>query len=51
VYVERLAARNHQHEAYVFATGHSPFDTDERVRQVRKTLAFLEAHVPGVRAI
>jgi dipeptidyl aminopeptidase/acylaminoacyl peptidase len=51
VYVERLAARNHPHEAYVFATGHSPFDTDERVRQVRKTLAFLEQHVPGVRAI
>jgi dipeptidyl aminopeptidase/acylaminoacyl peptidase len=50
VYVERLAARNHPHEAYVFATGHSPFDTDERVRQVRKTLAFLEEHVPGVRA-
>ena len=51
VYVERLAARNHPHETYVFATGHSPFDTDERVRQVRKTLAFLEEHVPGVRAI
>ena len=51
VYVERLAARSHPHEAYVFATGHSPFDTDERVRQVRKTLAFLEEHVPGVRAI
>ena len=51
LYVERLAARNHPHEAYVFATGHSPFDTDERVRQVRKTLAFLGEHVPGVRAI
>jgi dipeptidyl aminopeptidase/acylaminoacyl peptidase len=49
VYVERLAERGHPHEAYVFATGHSPFDTDERVRQVRKTLAFLEEHVPGVR--
>ena len=49
VYVDRLAERGHPHEAYVFATGHSPFDTDERVRQVRKTLAFLEEHVPGVR--
>jgi dipeptidyl aminopeptidase/acylaminoacyl peptidase len=49
VYVDRLAERGHPHEAYVFATGHSPFDTDERVRQVRKTLGFLEEHVPGVR--
>jgi pimeloyl-ACP methyl ester carboxylesterase len=50
MYVERLAERGHPHEAYVFATGHSPFDTDERVRQVRKTLAFLAENVPGVQA-
>ena len=50
LYVERLADRGHPHESYVFQTGHSPFDIDERVLQVRKTLAFLEQHVPGVRA-
>lgn len=48
LYVDRLAERGHPHEAYVFATGHSPFDTDERIRQVRKTLAFLAEYVPGV---
>jgi pimeloyl-ACP methyl ester carboxylesterase len=47
-YVERLAARGHPHELYVFPTGHSPFDVDERVRQVREILAFLARSVPGV---
>jgi dipeptidyl aminopeptidase/acylaminoacyl peptidase len=50
LYVERLAARAHPHEVYVFPTGHSPFDVDERVRQVRKALEFLGRHVPGLRA-
>jgi dipeptidyl aminopeptidase/acylaminoacyl peptidase len=50
VYVERLADRGHPHEAYVFETGHSPFDIDERVRQVGKALGFLQEHVPGIRA-
>jgi dipeptidyl aminopeptidase/acylaminoacyl peptidase len=50
LYVERLADRGHPHETYVFPTGHSPFDTDERVRQVRKVLGFLQEHVPGIRA-
>jgi len=49
LYVERLAARGHPHEVYVFPTGHSPFDVDERVRQVGKALDFLGRHVPGVR--
>lgn len=49
-YVEKLAARGHPHEVYVFPTGHSPFDVDERVRQVGKILAFLGRHVPGLRA-
>jgi dipeptidyl aminopeptidase/acylaminoacyl peptidase len=48
LYVEKLAARGHSHEVYVFPTGHSPFDVEERIRQVRRTLAFLDRHVPGV---
>jgi dienelactone hydrolase len=41
-YVDKLADRGHAHEMHVFPTGHSPFDIDERVRQVRKILDFLE---------
>lgn len=48
-YIDRLAARGHPHEVYVFTTGHSPFDIDERVRQIRRTLEFLGRHVPGLR--
>jgi hypothetical protein len=47
-YVERLSARAHPHEVYVYETGHSSFDVDERVRQVRTILDFLARHVPGV---
>jgi dipeptidyl aminopeptidase/acylaminoacyl peptidase len=49
LYVERLAARDHPHEVYVFETGHGSYDVDEEVRQVSTVLAFLERHVPGVR--
>jgi len=49
-YVEKLAARGHPHEVYVYETGHGSFDVDERVRQVSANLAFLARHVPGVRA-
>jgi dipeptidyl aminopeptidase/acylaminoacyl peptidase len=45
-YVGRLAARGHPHELDVFETGHSPFDVDERVRQVGAILAFLAENVP-----
>ena len=48
-YVDKLAAREHPHEVYLFETGHGSFDVDERVRQVGTILAFLERHVPGVR--
>jgi dipeptidyl aminopeptidase/acylaminoacyl peptidase len=44
-YVDKLADRGHTHEVHVFPTGHSPFDIDERVRQVRKILDFLERYV------
>ena len=47
-YVDKLAARGHPHEVYLFGTGHGSFDTDEDVRQVRTILEFLAKHVPGV---
>jgi len=47
-YVEKLAAREHPHEVYVYETGHSSFEVDERVRQVGMILDFLARHVPGV---
>ena len=49
LYVEKLAAREHPHEVYVYETGHAAFDVDERVRQVGTILDFLARHVPGVR--
>ena len=48
-YVEKLAARGHPHEVYVFETGHGSFDVDERIRQVGTILDFLARHVDGVR--
>jgi hypothetical protein len=47
--VDRLKAREHEHEVYLFATGHGSFDVEEEIRQQRAILAFLERHVPGVR--
>jgi dienelactone hydrolase len=47
-YVERIRARGHPHELYVFATGHGSFDVEEEIRQQRVILAFLAQHVPGV---
>ncbi|MBI3648125.1 MAG: S9 family peptidase [Actinobacteria bacterium] len=46
-YVDKLAARNHPHEVYLFGTGHSSFDVDEEVRQERAILDFLARHVPA----
>ena len=43
-YVDRLAAREHPHEVYVFATGHVSFDVDEQVRQIGTILDFLRRH-------
>ncbi len=47
-YVERLKARQHPHELYLFGTGHSSFDVDERIRQLGVVLDFLATTVPGV---
>ena len=48
LYVERLEARDHPHEVYVFETGHGSFDVDERVRQARTILDFLAATCPAL---
>jgi dipeptidyl aminopeptidase/acylaminoacyl peptidase len=47
-YVEKLDARGHPHEVYVFETGHGSFDIDERVRQVGMIREFFARHVPGL---
>jgi acetyl esterase/lipase len=47
-YVERLKAREHPHELYLFATGHSSFDIDERIRQLGVVLDYLSKNVPGI---
>ena len=47
-YTERLAARDHPHELYLFPTGHAPFQIDERIAQVGVVLDFLARHVPGI---
>jgi dipeptidyl aminopeptidase/acylaminoacyl peptidase len=44
-YVERLAARGHPHEVYTYATGHSSFNVDEKVRQVSTILDFLKRNI------
>lgn len=48
LYVDRLRERRHPHELYVYETGHSSFDLDERVRQRALVLDFLSRHVPGI---
>jgi dipeptidyl aminopeptidase/acylaminoacyl peptidase len=47
-YVDRLKARGHEHEVYLFSTGHGSFDVEEEIRQQQAILGFLERHVPGV---
>ena len=47
-YVERLKDRDHPHELYLFGTGHSSFDIDERIRQLGVVLDYLSKTVPGV---
>jgi dipeptidyl aminopeptidase/acylaminoacyl peptidase len=51
LYTDRLAARNHPHELYLFPTGHAPFQIDERVKQTGVVLDFLARHVPGIRRL
>jgi dipeptidyl aminopeptidase/acylaminoacyl peptidase len=49
-YVDRLKARGHDHELYLFSTGHGSHVIDEDVRQQRAILDFLAAKVPGLSA-
>ncbi|HJW21899.1 MAG TPA: prolyl oligopeptidase family serine peptidase [Candidatus Limnocylindrales bacterium] len=50
-YTNRLAARGHDHELYVFPTGHAPFQIDERIKQTGVVLDFLARRVPGIRRL
>jgi dipeptidyl aminopeptidase/acylaminoacyl peptidase len=50
-YVERLKAKRHPHELYLFGTGHSSFDVDERIRQLGVVLDFLSKTVPGIKRL
>jgi dipeptidyl aminopeptidase/acylaminoacyl peptidase len=47
LYTDRLAARHHDHELYLFPTGHASFQIDERIKQTGVVLDFLARRVPG----
>ena len=47
-YTDRLAARGHPHELYLFPTGHAPLQIDERIHQTGVVLDFLARHVPAI---
>ena len=49
-YVERLKARSHPHELYLFGTGHSSFDVDERIRQLGVCSTSCRRRCPASRA-
>jgi len=51
IYTDRLKARGQPHELYVFSTGHSSFEVDERTRQIGVILDFLARTVPGIRRL
>ena len=50
-YTDRLVARDHDHELYLFPTGHAPFQIDERIKQTGVVLDFLARRVPGIRRL
>jgi dipeptidyl aminopeptidase/acylaminoacyl peptidase len=47
-YVARLEERQHPHELYLYTTGHSSFDLDQRISQLQVVLDYLSRTVPGV---
>ncbi|HKB27998.1 MAG TPA: prolyl oligopeptidase family serine peptidase, partial [Candidatus Limnocylindrales bacterium] len=51
LYTDRLAARGHDHELYLFPTGHAPFQIEERIKQTGVVLDFLARRVPGIRPL
>lgn len=50
-YVDRLRARDHPLENYLYSTGHGSNEVEENVRQHRAILDFLKAQVPGLRDV
>ena len=50
LYTDRLAARGHDHELYLFATGHAPFQIEERIKQTGIVLDFLGSARAGDQA-
>jgi dipeptidyl aminopeptidase/acylaminoacyl peptidase len=48
LYTDRLAARGHRHELYLFPTGHAPYQIDERIHQTGVVLDFLARTVDGI---
>jgi acetyl esterase/lipase len=50
-YVDRLKARGHPHELYLYSAGHSSFDVDQRISQLKVVLDYLSKTVPGVRRL
>jgi dipeptidyl aminopeptidase/acylaminoacyl peptidase len=46
-YVDRLRARGVEPQIYTYATGHSSFDVEERIRQTAIVLDFMAGKVPG----
>jgi dipeptidyl aminopeptidase/acylaminoacyl peptidase len=51
LYTDRLAARGHDHELYLFPTGHAPFQIEERIKQTGVVLDFLARRVPGIQRL
>ena len=51
LYTDRLKARGHDHELYLFPTGHAAYQTEERIRQTGVVLDFLARRVPGIRRL
>jgi dipeptidyl aminopeptidase/acylaminoacyl peptidase len=47
-YTDRLAARDHPHELYLYPTGHAPRQIEERIHQTAMVLEFLARNVPGI---
>lgn len=48
LYTDRLKARGHPHELYIYETGHASFEVGERIRQRALILDFLARQVPGI---
>jgi acetyl esterase/lipase len=49
LYVDKLKELGKPPELYLFSTGHGSFDVEERIRQIRIILDFLERSVPPAR--